>query len=262
LSRLLLKREVRTPMRLEVRKLKKLRSHSRNIEIFGDPRLHKTYGTIKESIRLNGIQEPLIIKEDGTILSGHLRYAAAEDLKLQSVPVRVHEGFKDEFEELLYLVDSNLKRRQLSPRQIAYAIETDVALGGTRAKRGRPRKGEVHKKMQTLDMAARLMGVGEKKGAALRRIFSSDSSIPEELKEAVDRGEMSIAEALRKIEAPMEAAIDVSRRINGVTSQLRYLQKHRLLYLRIGDNLAALGRAEKRLNELRELLERGPDDSH
>jgi hypothetical protein len=51
---------------------------------------------LAQSIRENGIMEPLVITEDGWILSGHRRRAAAIRAGLRSVPCRVEAGvFKD-----------------------------------------------------------------------------------------------------------------------------------------------------------------------
>lgn len=44
---------------------------------------------LAESIRQNGVREPLVVSEDGWLLSGHRRRAAAEIAGLEVVPVRV-----------------------------------------------------------------------------------------------------------------------------------------------------------------------------
>jgi len=43
------------------------------------------------SIKAKGILEPLVLSEDGFLLSGHRRFAAAKYLRLDTVPVRFHE---------------------------------------------------------------------------------------------------------------------------------------------------------------------------
>jgi len=60
---------------------------------------------LARSIREHGVQEPLVISEDGYILSGHHRHMAARVAGLQDVPVIVHPVHhgrnQDEFVTLL-----------------------------------------------------------------------------------------------------------------------------------------------------------------
>ena len=50
-----------------------------------------------DSIRANGIQEPLVLTSDRYLVSGHRRLWAARYLRLEKVPVRF---IKENFEEL------------------------------------------------------------------------------------------------------------------------------------------------------------------
>jgi len=52
---------------------------------------------------------------------GHMRLASRSTLGFRTVPVRVHRGLRTSRAELLYLVDSNTKRRQLTMREIGKA---------------------------------------------------------------------------------------------------------------------------------------------
>lgn len=59
-----------------------------------------------ESIREHGILEPLVVSNDGYILSGHRRHAAASQLHLDRIPVRIRRdvgyiGNQDKFLQLL-----------------------------------------------------------------------------------------------------------------------------------------------------------------
>lgn len=111
--------------KIELRKVKDLVPHPFNVKYFLEPSADPSFPAIRESIAKDGIQEPLIIKNDGTILSGNLRFAGflwalAEKFKDASnsreiireslIPVRVHEDFASESDEVLYLIRSNLDR--------------------------------------------------------------------------------------------------------------------------------------------------------
>jgi hypothetical protein len=120
--------------KIELRKAEDLVPHPFNLKYFLDPSADPSFLAIRESIARDGIQEPLIIKADGTILSGNLRYAgflwvqaekfknaknSRELIKGSLIPVRVHADFESEADEVLYLIRSNLDRRQFTPERKA-----------------------------------------------------------------------------------------------------------------------------------------------
>lgn len=68
------------------------------------------------SIENQGIIQPLLINREGMILAGHRRYAAALELGLQSVPVRV---LPQSVNQALVPLVENLQRSDLSILEIA-----------------------------------------------------------------------------------------------------------------------------------------------
>lgn len=68
------------------------------------------------SIKSQGIIQPLLINKDGMILAGHRRYAAALDLGIQRVPVRVISDNKNH--ALVPLIE-NLQRADLAVLEVA-----------------------------------------------------------------------------------------------------------------------------------------------
>ncbi len=180
----------------EMRSLSELRPHPENATIFGDPSESDQFKSILESIRKFGIWEPLIIKSDGTILSGHLRRLCAERLKLKSVPVRVHEPFAAFRDEVAFVIRSNTDRRQLTKWEIALAFkrlkELPKEQGGTKKKMGRPPKGQQKSpakrglsKDASAEDAASVLGVGKDEARALETVFTTPG-VPDELKRAVN----------------------------------------------------------------------------
>jgi len=85
---------------------RELKPHKLNIEIYGD---EKADQDLIESIRERGILESLVIKHDGTIVSGHRRWLAAKELKLDKVPCRILT-FNDELDEEESLIEFNRQR--------------------------------------------------------------------------------------------------------------------------------------------------------
>ena len=82
-----------------------------------NPLSGQDYERLKNDIRERGIIDPLIIRQDKVLLTGHNRLRIALELKLKTIPVRkVESGLKPK-EEKKFLVLDNLLRRQLSPAE-------------------------------------------------------------------------------------------------------------------------------------------------
>lgn len=87
---------------------------------------------LQQSISLNGIINPLVVKEGKNgkyiILSGRNRYRAAKKLGMRSLPAIVKDNIGDD-EALQILLDSNLKQRhdlKYSEKAYAYRMETEI----------------------------------------------------------------------------------------------------------------------------------------
>ena len=87
---------------------RELKPHPLNIEIYGEENVDSD---LVKSIKLKGILEPLVIKEDNTILSGHRRWKAAKSLKLDKLPCRIIT-FSDPLEEMEALIEFNRQRKK------------------------------------------------------------------------------------------------------------------------------------------------------
>lgn len=80
------------------------------------------YAALRDSIEQHGLRTPIEIDPSGTVLDGHQRLRAALELRLAHVPVRVI----DPADQVEYLVEAAIRRRQLSPSQLAaLAVELD-----------------------------------------------------------------------------------------------------------------------------------------
>lgn len=82
-----------------------------------NPLSGKDYERLRDDIKERGIIDPLIIRQDKVLLTGHNRLRIALELKLKTIPVRkIESGLKPK-EEKKFLVLDNLLRRQLSPAE-------------------------------------------------------------------------------------------------------------------------------------------------
>lgn len=204
-----------SPLDIEIRQLDQLRPHPENSVIFGDPEDSPEYDEIRKSIKQNGLWEPLVIRDDGTILSGHLRVAVLRELGKKSAPCRVM-SFDSYREEVTFLVRSNTDRRQLSKDQLAYAFKRMRSIppeeGGVKRKQGRPKDitrdgeksssgGQVSSRSD--DAAAEVLGVGTKEARALEAVFCEDD-VPAEVKEAVKNDKVAPTPAAKAIKTERE----------------------------------------------------------
>jgi ParB-like nuclease domain len=80
------------------------------------------YESLKESIKQNGLWVPIIVNSQGVILDGHHRYKACQELGIKE-PKTMIKDFSDKLQEQMFVIDSNLQRRQLNNFQ-----RTELAL--------------------------------------------------------------------------------------------------------------------------------------
>ena len=98
--------------------LDQLQPHPRNEEIYG---CTESIADLVELIQLKGYVQPLTVKTDGTIVSGHRRWRALAVLGWKSVPVIVCH-FQTEDDELFVLVAENRHRHQSPVQRIREGI--------------------------------------------------------------------------------------------------------------------------------------------
>ena len=91
---------------------KELRPHNLNVEIYGNESIDMD---LVESIKNKGILEPLVIRDDNIILSGHRRWVAAKHLKLDRIPCRTIT-FDNDLDEKEAMIEFN-RQREKTPEQ-------------------------------------------------------------------------------------------------------------------------------------------------
>ena len=81
--------------------------------------------TLVESIRENGILNPVIVRPDETgnyeMISGHRRLHAAEIVGLKKIPAIVKEMTDDE--AIIKMVDANIQREEILPSERAWSLK-------------------------------------------------------------------------------------------------------------------------------------------
>lgn len=106
---------------------------------------------LKESIKREGLLDPIIVNEKGVILDGYTRYEICQELSI--TPKYEIKKFKTKTEEKQYVITSNMRRRHLNDFQILELLEKELKIIAEKAKRDWYDSDEVgrgHKKGQTL----------------------------------------------------------------------------------------------------------------
>lgn len=199
---------------MEYRNPKTLKPHSKSIEIYGEINIDD----IRDSIKQYGIMVPLIIKDDGTIISGCRRWTAAIELGLDKVPVEV-KIYKDELDEWRSIVDYNLQRdknftQKMKEAELREEIVVEEAkrreLSGkdeTGKAGGRGKKNPSPKSAQGLlktdDIVGKQSGIGGKdtyqKAKKIWEKAKTGDKNAKELIAKIDIGEYSINKAYNEV---------------------------------------------------------------
>lgn len=129
-------------------RVSELKSHPFSIALYGE---QEPGDGLKDSIATKGILEPLVVKEDGTIISGHRRWQAAMALEMSDVPCRIvsYDSILDEQEAI---IEFNRQRVKTFTQKMAEAER----LKEIEAERARKRKLATLKQGDTLPEVATL----------------------------------------------------------------------------------------------------------
>lgn len=96
------------------KKLYELKENPLSTAIYGEA---EDVSDLVKSIKETGLLTPLLIKSDGTILSGHRRYRAARQAGLILVNVEVRDP-KDKSEEELIIISANKQREKTASQRL------------------------------------------------------------------------------------------------------------------------------------------------
>ena len=165
-----------------------------------------SFKSLMQSIKDKGILEPLLVTgQDGisyTLLCGERRLAAARQLGLELVPVRVIEAGKESGETIAFQLTENLQREDLNPMDQAKGILTYL-----QAKH--PDKNyDVDGVMSELvsynrrpedlpeEIAVTVTAIVEISGKSIKTLFNGLSllKLPDEIQAAIQQGNLPISQ--------------------------------------------------------------------
>lgn len=180
--------------------LGELRPFSRNDLCFDDM-TGDDFEELKESIKENGVIEPIVVNQENVIVCGHQRYRACVELGLENVPIVVREVENDEEHETL-LIEENLRRRQLTTSQMAKAIKRLYEIKEVERTAGRP---EAENNRLTVKQLSKEIGKSKATVAKLRTL----ADLIPELSKLMDEGQLALKMAYQFAQLPEEGQKEV-----------------------------------------------------
>lgn len=182
-----------------------LSRHPLNQEVYGDLTLEPDF---IESIRQHGILEPILIKSDGTIISGHRRYAAAIDIGLNEIPTR-EVAFESELEERETVIHHNKQRTKTFSQKMREAMELEKI----ERERAKDRQGERTDIKQTF--------ASSEFGQTRDKVASELEMSHETYRKAKRVWEAAKKEGIERIENEVEKIENGAHSINGAYKVLK-----------------------------------------
>jgi N6-adenosine-specific RNA methylase IME4 len=161
------------------------------------------YTELRESIRLNGLRQPITLHPDGSILDGRHRAKACAELGIPVAMVRF-EG--EDSEALGFVLDLNLKRRHLSETQRA-AVAAELA---TMRQGERTDIASIEARLSQ-PTAAELLNVSR---SAVQRAQAVRARGVPELFEAIRHDKLAVSLAAQLADMPAEQQLQALARID------------------------------------------------
>lgn len=167
-----------------------LKPHPRNTEFFDDAD-EVSFKNLKASIEDLGVLTPLRVTSDMTIISGHQRYRACQELGISKVPTLITDDEMSEDDVLQQLIASNFGRIKNDPVKqgnliLEYEKLAKITHGGNRRSSG----NNCH--LITQEDIAKQLGVSTRTLRNLKTL----TTLPPELQELITTGKVTTTAGL------------------------------------------------------------------
>jgi len=185
-------------------KVADLQAHPLSFELFG-VLPDDQFQSLKTDIGRRGLQYPLESDAKLRIICGSQRLRAVQELMWDDIELVVRDNLTTEDEVEEHLILDNVQRRQLTPSQMFRAGVELERIEAARAKQRQVSAGDQAPldanaaKGKAADLAAQTMGISGDTFRRIKKIFQSEN---DQVKDQLDRGELSISAAAQKIRPP------------------------------------------------------------
>jgi ParB-like chromosome segregation protein Spo0J/SAM-dependent methyltransferase len=194
---------------------------------------NEEYEALKQSIKEEGQHFPIIINADHEILDGHHRYRACLDLELE--PDFEVKHFEDKLSERMFVIEANLRRRQLNPLD---AAKLGVEIEKIEAEKAKQRLSDAGKtgmesrwkdnvvsnettlneKGKAMDLAAQKVNLSPTTYYRAKTILEKGTP---ELQEKIRKNETSIFDAFKQVQQQEHNTIPLKLQIPKTADNLK-----------------------------------------
>lgn len=98
---------------------------------------NENYYTLLSSIKENGLLQNIVVQKNGKkgyeVIDGRLRVEAFKDLEIDKIPCELFQG--DTESAMLYLLDSNIRRENISPSELGFLLRERMEVMSRQGKR-------------------------------------------------------------------------------------------------------------------------------
>lgn len=155
---------------------------------------------LAEDIACHGLQNPVQILSDGTIICGHQRVAAAKSLGWEEIDVVIRSDLEEQGEKAIEeaLIGDNLHRRQLDPIEKARCIQRLREIHAPDSPKERSRR-KTSKEAHGYEKGLFRDYLGKEFGMSGRSIdrYLAVLKTPKEIQNAVSANQLPLTEAVR-----------------------------------------------------------------
>ena len=188
-------------IRIVTRDVATLQSHPLSLELFG-VMADDLFQSLKDDINERGLQQPMEADAQERIICGSQRLRALKELQWGGTEIVVRDDLVTEEAIRKHLILDNHLRRQFTPIQQWKASRElrriEDVLAAQRMKDGKTLAAPAAKG-KAVDRVAKMLGVS---GDTIERLDVVYESGNDKVKDALDRGELSITAAAQKIRPP------------------------------------------------------------
>lgn len=202
------------PTEIFDRELSSLKPHPLNQTIYNlIDETSLEFTKLKESIREKGVLQPLVIKEDGTILSGHRRWFIADKLSISMVPCTFAPKDHDDRELLIdynryrvKTISECMREAELIEAVIKERATANQKMGKSLAIQGTTLEELGLERTDVLAEAAEHIGMPRSSYAKAKKIFevAKTNENAKKVLEKLDHGEITVARAYEAVKVLVE----------------------------------------------------------
>lgn len=179
-------------------KLDKLKNHHLNAEVFGELSGDNDCQDFVDSIKEQGVIEPVIVTIDGTIVSGHRRRQGAARAGLKEIDVIVRRDLKDQEAIDAAWFDANKQREMTNEQKARWVSKREPIFAALAKKRQKTGKSDL---TANLPQGRRAPTAGDAAASEVgmsRRTAEAAKKVVEVIDDAESKGDKETASKLRE----------------------------------------------------------------